>query len=334
MKKQYIRTGIVSLALTLVPVLAQSQSDSPAVSVGGFIRADAGFGDRYGNANGEDRMGVSKAALSVVTEYQNIQGVFVAGTEVTSELRSDTDGNVDIKDAFIVVEEGQFKLSVGAQPLLFGLKAAGYPGDHSIQESIEFGAQGVFPVANQAGPAAIGSWKFAPGNAISMGIFDARDYTPYSVPPALATDGSSFSDNVFIQWRADDIAGSGLYAVLGAESRYLGGPIDDSREIATAGVGWKTRVFDVSAEVFTLDQAFNGTADDDEYLVLEAAYLPTPQSRLYLDYSESDQLEVETIRGGYNYNYNDYLMVTVEASKDDIGNTSVDSVDLRLTLSY
>jgi len=92
-----------ALAIPLLSILAAplQADDSIELDIGGFIRVDAGLGDRYDEINGDDRIGVSKAALAVTASYQNIQSVFVIGTEASSTLsQSGTavdDGDVDIE---------------------------------------------------------------------------------------------------------------------------------------------------------------------------------------------------------------------------------------------
>src|SRR5258706_8732771 len=74
--------------------------DLPDISVNGFIRADYGAGDRYPVSRGEDRLGISKAALAISAQKDDIKGVFVIGTEVMTDGDPNNNGNVDIKDAF------------------------------------------------------------------------------------------------------------------------------------------------------------------------------------------------------------------------------------------
>lgn len=313
-------------------VFAASTEIPMDISVGGFIRVDAGAGDRYGDATGEDRLGVSKAAVAVTAKSGPIKGVFVLGTELTTEQDETTDGDIDTKDAFIVVGGDIFNVSAGAQPLLFGLKPAGYPGDHSIQASVEYGAGGTLATSNQAGPSIIANLSLFQGGSLRLGVFDSQDYTPAG-DVEDATDGSSLGDNGFIQFRADDIGGTGIYGVLGYESRYVGDAVDSSEPIATAGIGWKNSVVDVSAEWFSLDQMITGTADDEEYLVIESAFT-IGDWVVYLDYSEADIQEIETIIAGLNYHYSKHFTFTVEISQDEIVGVESESVDLRLTLNY
>lgn len=314
-------------------VFSEDMSIPMDVDIGGFIRGDIGFGDRYTEAAGEDRIGVSKAALVTVAKSGDVKGVFVIGTEVTSELLGTTNGNVDIKDAFIVWGDDKLNFSLGAQPLLFGLKPEGYPGDHSIQASVEYGAGGAFAVSNQAGPSAIVNWSYNEDNSLRAGVFDSKSYAPAGFLQD-AEDGSSLVDNVVLQWRSSNIASSGVYAVIGLESVYVGGNVNDTGNVSTLGVGWKNSQIDLSFEYFALDDIVQGTVEDEQFLVIEAMYIADEKWKLYLDYSEADILEIETVRLGLNYDYSHNLMLSAEMAQDDVAGESVDSFDFRLTLSY
>ncbi|MEE9343352.1 MAG: hypothetical protein V3V12_06965, partial [Gammaproteobacteria bacterium] len=64
MKK--VLTGLLAC---LCPLLVNAENaitinDEIDVNFGGFIRADLGIGDRYGDAHDDDRLGVSKAAFA------------------------------------------------------------------------------------------------------------------------------------------------------------------------------------------------------------------------------------------------------------------------------
>jgi len=316
---------------------AADSGDQVKVGVGGFIRADAGFGNRYGEAHEDDRIGISKAALAVTAEYKNVKGVFVVGTEVTSLNNADEDGNVDIKDAFVVLQDfgfDGFDLTLGAQPLLFGLKPNGYPGDHSIQGSIEYGAGGAFAVSNQAGPAIVGSWEYSEGNTLRFGVFDQKDYAGSPAAIANSDEGSTISDNAFIHWQGKDLYGSGIYASLGYESRYVGGMVNANRDIYEAGIGWSNDSLDLSVEYVSLDEAFNGTEDQERYLIVESAWQLNEDLKLYLDYSEAKELDIETYRAGVDYQYNKHTLLSLEYSQDDLVGRDQKSLDLRVALYY
>ena len=305
---------------------------------GGFIRADSGFGDRYGDAHENDRIGISKAAFAILPKYENIEGVFVIGTELTSLNDSNEDGDIDIKDAFIVVRDFGFEgvdISAGAQPLLFGLKPNGYPGDRSLVATVEYGADGAFAVSNQAGAALVVNWAFRDDMSVKVGVFDQKDYMDSgSVAAADATDGSDFVGNYFVQWRGDNLLESGLYAAAGFERRYVGDLINDNRSIWFAGLGWKNQKYDVSVEYISLDQAFGGTAKDDAYIVAESTAILTDNWSLYADFGRADELDLKTYRLGSLYHYNEHLAVGLEYARDEFGTQNIDSMDVRVSFNY
>lgn len=319
-------------------VQAADEELQPVVTFGGFIRADYGAGDRYPEARGEDRLGVSKAALAATVHYDRIKGVFVIGTERLTDGNPDNDGNVDIKDAFIVVGDDSrpgFSWSVGAQALLFGLKPNGYPGDRSLQPSIEYGGAGAFAVSNQAGPSLIGTYKFDQGFSVRFGAFDLdADNAVGAIP---ADDGSQITDNLFVQLRSDDLFATGLYATVGVESLYVGGAVNDTKRIFAAGLGWRQGMFDASVELQRLDGEIVGTSDDEQYLVAELTFLPNKEWTIYADWATAKGLDADTIRVGANYEIMRHLTFSAEYSKDDFdfsGARNVDSVDVRLTLTW
>jgi hypothetical protein len=335
-----IRTMAWSIAGLFAAFAARGAEEElqPVVTFGGFIRADYGAGERYPQARGEDRLGVSKAALAATVNYDRIKGVFVVGTERLTDGNPDNDGNVDIKDAFIVIgDDGKPGLSwsVGAQALLFGLKPNGYPGDRSLQPSIEYGGAGAFAVSQQAGPSLIGTYKFAAPLSVRFGAFDLdADNAVGAIP---ADDGSRLTDNLFVQLRSDDLFATGLYATVGAESLYVGGAVDDTRRIFAAGLGWRQGMFDASVELLRLDSEIVGAPDDEQYLVAELTFLPNEQWTVYADWATASELDADTIRVGAHYELMRHLTFSAEYSKDDFGFSgarNVDSVDVRLTLAY
>ncbi|GAA6167205.1 hypothetical protein [Sessilibacter corallicola] len=338
-KKQL--SSAVIIASTLAPVASFAADDTVEVKVGGFIRADYGDGDRYSEEQGEDRLGVTKAALAAQSTYKNVTGVLVFGTEILTDGDEDADGNVDVKDAFIVlnnVGDSAVSFSVGAQPLLFGLKPEGYPGDHSIQASIEYGAGGLFATSNQAGPAII-SWVDFGEFTLRGGVFDLNSTYDDVTFADFDDDGSSVSDNLFLQLRGTNIAGTGLYGVIGAESIFVD-PENDGESITTVGLGWTNDVFDISAEFQQIDEAIieaGGIAldDDETYLIVEASVKANDKLSFYADYSEADEVEFETFRFGVDYLYNKFTVLSAEWSQDEFDDgDDIDSIDFRIALKY
>lgn len=335
-------------------------NESIDVSFNGLIRAEYGNGDRYSDGDGEDRLGVSRAALATTARYQNVKGVFVVGTEIFSgaDENPSFDGNVDIKDAFAVIENvagSNLSVSFGAQPLLFGLKPNGYPGDRSLQASIEYGGAGAFAVSNQAGPSIIGSYKHK-NTTLRFGAFDLS--TQQNTNLQSIDDGSSLSDNLFVQLSSAKIGGTNFYSNIGLEQLYVG-QTDDSETIWSIGLGWKNQFFDVSAEYIYLDQAIAAANlgavsggsqiaqvlidDDESYFITELTWFPHEDWSLYLDYASADVMDAETLRLGVGYQYNKAMSFNLEYSDDDVSvlnlangelDDSVSSVDIRATIQF
>ena len=297
------------------------------ITLGGFIRADAGTGDRYSDQYGDDFIGVSKAALSVNTSYENVEGVFVIGTEIDTSGLPDADGNIDIKDAFVVMNDlpGNLTFSIGAQPLLFGLKPEGYPGDTSLQSSVEYGAGGAFPVSNQAGPSMIGVFGFSEIIDLRLGVFDQSNYAPD------VDEGSGWGDNLFIELNME--SESGLFASAGYETLYRD-ITEQGEPIWHAGIGYKTSQFQISAEYMKLDAAINRTLKDDNYTIVELQYNISHDWEAYLDWSEADQISVETTRAGARYHWNNHFFFSMEYAKDELIDKDIDSFDIRFTFEY
>src|SRR5215831_3101342 len=299
------------------------------VSVGGFIRADYGVGDRYPVSSGGDRLGISKAALSVTAQQDDIKGVFVVGGQALTDGDPNNNGNVGIKDAFIVVGAGKtqgFWFSVGAQALLYGLKPNGYPGDRSLQPSIEYGGAGGFAVSQQAGPSIVGTYAFTPNESLRFGAFDLNSSNAHAAP----TNGSKLTNNFFLLWRGANLFDTGLYATAGAESIYVGGTVDTSRVLASAGIGYKQGIFDASIEYVHLDKDIVARPDDERYIIAEFTVQPIPDWTFYADYSNGHEIDAKTYRIGANYQWRKHLAFSVEGSKDDVRAGNVQSLDLRL----
>jgi hypothetical protein len=335
-RRRVLLAGLIGCAVTGTAWSAAEVA--PGLTIGGFIRAEAGAGDRYPESRGEDRLGVSKAALAVTVEKEDIKGVFVAGTERLTDGNPDNNGDIDIKDVFIVIganQERGLSGSFGVQPLLIGLKPNGYPGDRSLQPSIEYGGAGAFAVSNQAGPSVIGTYKFNPTMSLRFGAFDLdSDNTPSRIPP---TDGSKLIDNLFLQWRGDELFGTPFYASAAIEQIYVGGFVNDNQTIATAGLGYRRGQFDASLEYIRLDSEVVGTTDDESYVVAEFTFNPNEQWTAYADVAQADELDAMTFRVGAIYQLRKFLALTVELSNDDFdtpGFDDAESVDVRLTFTY
>jgi hypothetical protein len=336
----------------------------------GFVRADYGNGDRYSTADGEQRFGTTKSFLLLNMNTEDIHAVLDFGATILTDTNSggDASGTVGFKDAFIAVGDNKptgFSFSVGAQPLLFGLRPNGYPGDSSLQPNIDYGAvPGAFNVSQQAGPSIIGTYKFTPDMSLRFGAAGG-DFTgtPYATNLNL-TNGSKVQHNLFVLWRGNNIAGLGLYATAGYESIFVGGPYDGEKPIYSAGVGYKQDLFDVSVEYIHLNQDIidatlalttTGTPvplvdGDERYIRAHASVTPIDEFTVYADYSNAHELGASTYRIGGKWQFRKHLNLMLEYSRDNysgsnslfvpvtfapvVPNANVQSVDARLTFTY
>jgi hypothetical protein len=338
----------------------------------GFVRADYGNGDRYPVADGEDRLGSTKDFLVLSATTEDIQAILDFGGTALSQSQGGSD--IGIKDAFIVIGAGQitgFSLSAGAQPLLFGLKPNGYPGDSSLTPNIDYGNNGAFAVSQQAGPAVILNYNFTADLSIRVGAFDLVESNTGNI--FTATNGSKIGDNQFILLRGNNLGGTGLYATAGGERIYVGLPggplgtqgggpvggvmVDHSKAIYSAGVGWKQDIFDISAEYIHLNAAIVNTQGDERYIRAYASVQPVTDWTVYADYSNAHEIGVNDYRGGVIWQFRRHLSLTAEYSRDNYNSTNelfngaasivtgtavygttrppnVQSVDLRLTFQF
>lgn len=298
----------------------------------GFVRADFGAGDRYPVADGQERFGSSKDLLLLSATTEDVTAILDFGGTIFNDTNIPGNGNdngsVGIKDAFIIVgadKKTGFSISVGAQPLLFGLHPNGYPGDSSLQANINYGADGGFAVSQQAGPSIIGNYHFTPDEGLRFGAFDLAESN--SLNTTTATNGSKITHNLFLQWRGDNIANTGLYASAGVESIYVGvagGPlgneggaiVDEGKAIYSAGAGFKNELIDASLEYIHLDADIVNTASDEHYLRAHVAITPAPRWTAYADYSNGHELGASTYRIGGNWQFRKHLGLTAEFSKD------------------
>ena len=328
--------GTLFICISFI-VFAEEETTASDIEIEthGFIRADYGNGDRYPQEDGEDLFGISRSALITKAKYENITGVFVIGAELLtgSTQNQVNSGDIGIKDAFIVIDklaDGNLSVSVGAQPLLFGLKPNGYPADRSIQGSIEYGATGAFAVSNQAGPSIITDYNLGKSGKLHFALFDSNNaYTNDSG----STAGSTLTDNFLIQYSIGNLLNDRLSLNVGYES--LTGTDNNSNSILTIGAGYKFGQFEISLEHFNIDSNIVGTTSDESYLVAELSYLSANDTLIYLDFSQADQINTDTFRLGGVIPYNKLLSFMIEYSNDsiDTGN-DVSSIDFRAIVSF
>jgi len=327
-----IALGVLASTATLADTTVSVDDYPVDLAWSGFIRADYGNGNRYAAADGEDRLGVTKALLLLTASTQDLQAILDFGGTALSDsnvVPANGGNNVGIKDAFVVVgadKTSGFSFSAGAQPLLFGLKPNGYPSDSSLQANIDYGADGAFAVSQQAGPALIGTYRFTPDLSMRFGTFDLAESNAVNATTP-ATNGSKLKDNLFVLLRANHLGGSGFYGTVGAERIYVGasgalvgsssGPVvDTGKAIYSAGAGFKQSLFDVSVEYIHLDKAITHTRSDERYVRAHAEVHPAVDWTAYADYSKGEELGASTYRIGGNWQFRRHLGLTVEYSKD------------------
>jgi hypothetical protein len=302
------------------------------VILSGWLRLDYGYGNRFGDASGRDELGVSKMALKTEAQYENFNFVAVLGASIVSDLPTDT----EFKDLFLVwnqVGGTAATVQIGAQPILFGLKPNGYPGDRSLQPSIEFGGAGAFPVSNQAGPSVRAIYPVEGLGQVEAGVFDTAETT--TGPPTNSLDGSRIYRNYYGQMRFKDFGVQGLGGVIGYEGRYVGAADDSVEPIIDLGIDYGTDLFDASLEYILLDQDITGTSDDETYWVAELTAFLRGGWMALADFATADELNATTVRIGTQYAINPHVDLNLEFAHDRIAEASdVDSGQARLTFHF
>jgi len=365
----YVASAVVcGLTSTLALADATVTVDDVPVNLGfsGFVRADFGTGDRYPTGQGQERFGSSKNLLLLDASTEDVEAILDFGGTIFND--GVNNGSAGIKDAFVIINgksKTGFSWSVGAQPLLFGLRPNGYPGDSSLQPNVDYGSvNGSFAVSQQAGPAIIGNYKFTPDESLRFGAFDLAESNSANV--TTATNGSKIKDNLFLLWRGNNIGNTGIFATAGVERIYVGlaggplggtGPVvDDSKTIASGGVGFKNDFVTASVEYIHLDANIVNTASDERYIRAHVDVTPIAHWTAYADYSNGHEVGVNTYRIGGIYQFRKHLGFTAEYSKDVFSSSNglyaggplpdgtyfygttpppnVESVDLRATFTF
>jgi hypothetical protein len=324
-------------------------ADDLELNIGGFIWGNLGFGDRYEDSD-DDAVGVQKAAVTVSPEYKNTRGVLVLGVDdLFNENQfsdgSDDDSNIEAKEAFVGIKfdllGGSLDTTIGKQPLLFGLKPNGWVGDRSIQFGLEFGGADGVNVSGQVQSAFILDWSWGGDSGSSFGSSVGGDgsvsirFGLFDTDDGDALAGTAITDNWFLQVRADDLFGTGLYGNAGYEQVDVAG---SSEGIISVGAGWMIAMFDLSLEYQGLDQnAVAGVADDETQIIAEVTANISDSWNVYLDYATADEKDVDTTRFGTTWSYNDHTDFTAEYSKDKYSATGMDdddSIDLRVAFNF
>ncbi len=332
----------------------------------GFVRADYGNGDRYSKADGEDRLGFTKSLLLLSATTEDIQAVLDFGGTGLSQSQGGSD--IGIKDAFIVIGRDKtagFSFSAGAQPLLFGLKPNGYPSDSSLQANVDYGNSGAFAVSQQAGPSVIGTYRFNPDLSLRFGAFDLAESNTGNA--TRASNGSKIVNNQFILLRGNNLGGTGAYGTVGLERIYVGlpggplgtqgagpvagTPVDKSKAIYSAGIGFKQDIFDVSIEYIGLNSAIVNTRDNERYIRAHGSFIPMADWQLYADVSNGHEIGVTDYRIGATWQFRHHLALTGEYSRDEFRSSNevytgsgtlygttpppnAQSIDVRLTFTF
>ena len=303
------------------------------VNLGGWMRVDYGYGNRFGPAAGRDELGISKAALVTTATHENFDFTAVLGATILSDIPV---VDTSFKDLFVTWHDTSGtggSVKAGAQPLLFGLKPNGYPGDRTIVPSIEYGGAGGFPVSNQAGPSITGEYPLCDHCKLQGGLFDTSATTFGT--PGVNVEGSRLYKNFFGQLRIDGLGVEGLRGLIGAEGRYVGGTDNNIEPIVDVGVGYGNKQFDASLEYIMLDKNITGTADDETYIVAEVTAFLNDRWRLLGDYSVADELDVSTVRLGVVHDINKHVELHVEFAHDDFDTgTDLDSGHVRMTFHF
>jgi hypothetical protein len=304
------------------------------VTLSGWMRVDYGYGNRFltSAAPSRDELGISKMALKTMAQYENFDFVAVLGSTILADQPTDT----SFKDLFLVwnqVGGTEATLLMGAQPILFGLKPNGYPGDRSVQPSIEYGGAGAFAVSNQAGPSIRVIYPVSDMVKVEAGVFDTAQTT--GAAPGDSLDGSGIYRNFFGQVRLTDVGVKGLSGVVGVEGAYVGGADDSVEPILDLGVEYATDRFDASLEWIALDENIAATTDDETYWVAELTAFLNGGWRAMADLATADELEATTVRLGTQFGVNDHLDLNLEFAHDRLaGASDVDSGQVRLTFHF
>ena len=338
---------VALISALLAPAGAMAAGDDVELNVGGFIWGDVGFGDRY-DGSGDDSLNIEKAAVSISPEYKNTRAVVVLGVDNIQNGTSNSNGGngdeIGAVEAFAGIKwdlmGGSLDLTVGKQPLLFGLKPNGWVGDHTINQGLEYGSgNGVFGpgvnVSGQVATSAIVDWSWggsSGGSAVSSVGSDGSWSIRFGFADGIDAE-SKITDNWLLQVRGDDLFGMGLYGNAGYEQVDIGG---SSEGIISVGAGWAFDRFDLSLEYQGIDQNLVGTAGDETQIIAEAMFNLNETWSFYLDYATSDERDFDTTRLGAVWNYNDNFYFQLEYADDssDINAEDVNSIDLRLAFNF
>jgi hypothetical protein len=326
-----MKSNLLVLILLLTKLDLVLAAEMPKVDFFGWLNAEYGRSSssgQLGGSKGKDRFGIQQSAIGLKASKDKYEGVIVIGGDNLSS--GDGNGsNYAIRDAFIVYndkEEGNFKFSVGAQPILFGLKPSGYPGDRSLRGSVEYGGAGGFNVGFQGLTSAKFDYYIS-NFEINAVAFDTNESSG-------ANSGSSIDKNTVLQVRFKDLVTDGLYGNIGMERKYLGSK-NKSEAIASVGLGYDHNFFDFSVEYISLDKQFTSTTKDEAVWVAELTGKFSKKLLGYIDWAEASEANISTARYGAKYALNDFSSLQIEYGKERRSSTSKpESFDIRWQIKF
>lgn len=336
----------------------------------GWLWVDYGAGSRYTRGDGRDVAGAAQANLGVNASHGKLSARVLVGGTLFSNDRSQTVNAVDfnvtritnqgstnnlrtaevnnvgtvrIREAYITYDRiggSMLGLSIGAQPIWFGLKPGGHEGDgdRNIQNSLEFGGAGGFDLSSQVETGLRFFYNLDDIAVFAIGAFDSNEEN------SNVDDGAHIWDNYFATAKFNELFTEGLYLFLGYQGKYVGGAVDQTKPIFDVGLGFQYRNwFDVSFEYASLNEDIAGTGSSENYYIAKLTIWPTEKASFIFDWTWADKLDAYTIRTGFNYQYNDSISAMLQYALDNenvatqagvTGERNLGSVDMRLAYNF
>lgn len=334
MKKQIFA---LTTSLILGPSLTlaqQAQDKDYNINYFGWINADYSYSadqDRIPAGGGHDQLGVGQTAFGLRGNQGKIHGVLVIGGSAMSLDNAGAD-NFAVRDAFFIYEDrkdNNFKLSVGAQPLLFGLKPNGYPGDRSLRASLEYGAMSSYNVAQQGEKAVRLDYVTSYGD-IELSVFDTAEGKSDATKK-----GSSIKDNYSLQFRPKNLYVKGLFGNIGVQNRYLASK-DTGRQITSVGLGYEAKHFTLTAENLLIQSGYITGLDKQETVSVVELDIRNWNEVFwgYIDWSHAKEQDKTTQRVGLVYEFARNATFQTEYSKDEGGNKDSEGFDMRVQFRF
>lgn len=336
MKKNFFALALISVLMPSLSFGQKTNLDDFNLKYFGWINVDYKYSTdqiRHNNepGNGNDQFGVGQSAFGLSGNQDKIHGVLVIGGSAMS-LDSAEAGNFALRDAFLIyddVKENNFKLSFGAQPLLFGLKPNGYPGDRSLRPSLEYGAMSSFNVAQQGEKAVRLDYVTSYGN-IDLSLFDTAEGKNDATKK-----GSSIIDNYSLQFRPKNLFATGLFGNLGLQKRYLAEK-NEGRDIISLGLGYEAKYFSLTVENLLLESGYIPALNKKETINVVEFELRNFSEVFwtYYDWSHAKEQNKNTHRLGLVYEYASNTTFQAELSQDKGGNQDSEGFDMRVQFKF